>query len=126
MTDEERVLDSEKRVSALNSRVKELEKDLAWSNDKGMQIEFVNGRLEKKLALAQEALEKFFGDFDRIEKRQHELLVEGQTLESASKNWDSFPEDFSIDVMGLRSALEVLRGSLKSASGDSEAGKENK
>jgi len=66
--------------------------------------------LESRLAEAKEAIEKFVNDFDKLRKRQHELLVEGQNLESASKNWQEFPDDFSISIEPLREALAAIGG----------------
>ena len=67
-------------------------------------------KVEKERDRYKKAIEDFLADFDRGAKRQRELLVEGQTLETASKNWEEFPEDFSIDIMPLREAIEGKGG----------------
>lgn len=55
------------------------------------------------------SLEKFKQVFEAFGKRQRELLVEGQNLESASKNWDSFPEAFNFDLAPIFEALAAFK-----------------
>jgi hypothetical protein len=48
--------------------------------------------------------------FEAIKKRQHELLVEGQTLESAAANWDEATLGQSIDFEPLIAAIAKAEG----------------
>lgn len=51
-----------------------------------------------------EALKSFVEWFDTIEEIQRKNLIEGQTLETASKNWETMPNP-SPDVEIMRCAL---------------------
>lgn len=54
------------------------------------------------------AIEQVVGQFNRMKERQNQLLVQGQTVESASKNWEEFPEDFSADSIDFNPLIEAL------------------
>lgn len=72
--------------------------------------------LEKVKELVEE-LRKFKEGWDKFSKRQHELLVEGQDLKSASKNWEDFPEDFSFDfepLLKVFAAFDALQDQQES------------
>lgn len=48
--------------------------------------------------------------FERMKKRQDDLLVHGQTFESASRNWDEHPEAFSEHTIDFQPLIDALRG----------------
>lgn len=58
-------------------------------------------------------LTKFESGFKAFSDRQHKLLVEGQSLESASKNWDKFPEAFNFDLAPLWEALAAYKKAVE-------------
>lgn len=64
-----------------------------------------------------EALDKFRTDFKSMEMQQKRKLVLGQTLETASKNWEEFPEMLSLDLEPLFKALAKFK-SLTSVRGE--------
>lgn len=55
-----------------------------------------------------EALEKFQTKVRSLEMGQKRKLVLGQTIESASENWDSFPEMFQLDLNPVFQALAAF------------------
>jgi len=58
-----------------------------------------------------EAAEKHVEWFHRLEEKQHRLLVEGQTFETASKNWNEATNAFDngLDFSELEKALAPFR-----------------
>lgn len=48
--------------------------------------------------------------FDRLNQKQDELLVQGQTLESAEKNWDAATLDTGFDMSQIQAAVAKARG----------------
>jgi hypothetical protein len=55
------------------------------------------------------AAEDVVAQFQAMSQRQHELLVEGQTLESAAENWDEATLGQFIDLHPLMDAVAALK-----------------
>lgn len=67
--------------------------------------------LRTRLTECEKAMRNVLDQFERIKEHQRKLLIEGQTLETASENWDEATSGHSID-------FTLLKDALKSASGE--------
>ena len=82
---------------------------------KMMELRETKEKLEAERQKAKgllEASEFLIKQFKRMEQRQFELLVKGQNLETASKNWADFPEEFesnSLDFGVLMKAVAAYQ-----------------
>lgn len=64
-----------------------------------------------------EVCERLITQFKVIQMHQHRLLVRGQDLESASKNWEEATEGMSLDFEPLMQEVEKLKHSLTGEEG---------
>lgn len=93
------------RISELESSLSEARKEIealrvqhkAWTDVFGTtQLTHAQAKLEAEKALADRlatSLRTVDAWFERMKKDQHEKLVEGQTLETASENWDKLLQE---------------------------------
>ena len=93
-----------KIIAEIFSRDYEIEELKILSKEKNNQIT----KLEKKVAAYREVACNLVSDFKKFSSRQHELLVEGQTLDSASKNWESYPEVFNMQSIDFRPLIKLV------------------
>lgn len=71
-----------------------------------------NAALKSKLGEAEKVLASVDDWFEHMKKDHHEKLIEGQTLESASENWDKLLNE-PLDMAPIKALLSSLRSATK-------------